>query len=211
MFPNNALRRCWTRNGPICKHSFARLAARRLAFFSFADTIEARNYAGTNDPHGWIGLRVQLQPGGPPNDIVLSISLRDPANAREQEALGILGVNPIFPAFYQLWTMESFLEGLTEDVVSQRIEIDFAEVRGPAFSGWDQQTLLAYLVHAGFAEAVCFSSKGTAIPPGEALHKEAAVLAPGYFSHVDAAHAQIHIHLLAAGVEINSYKPTSHY
>jgi hypothetical protein len=33
-------------------------------FFSFADTIEARNYAGTNDSHGWIGLRFQLQPGG---------------------------------------------------------------------------------------------------------------------------------------------------
>jgi hypothetical protein len=170
-------------------------------FFSFADTIEARNYAGTNDPHGWIGLRFQLHPGGSPNDIALHINLRDPANALQQEAIGILGVNLIFAAFYQLQTKESFLEGLTEDVVRQRIEIDFAEVRGPAFSGWDQQTLLASLVHSGFAEAVCFSSKGTAIPPCEALHKKAAVLAPGYFSHVDAAHAQIHIQLLAAGVQ----------
>jgi hypothetical protein len=142
-----------------------------------------------------------MQPGGPPNDIVLHINLRDPANALQQEAIGILGVNLIFAAFYQLQTRESFLDGLTEDVVRQRIEIDVAEVRGPAFSGWDQQTLQAYLVHAGFAEVVCFSSKGTAIPPGEALHKKAAVLAPGYFSHVDAAHAQIHIHLLAAGVQ----------
>ena len=25
-----------------------------------------RNYAGTNEPHGWIGVRFQLQPGGPP-------------------------------------------------------------------------------------------------------------------------------------------------
>src|SRR5207245_6112121 len=33
-------------------------------FFSFVDTVSARNYAGTNDPHGWIGLRFQLQPGG---------------------------------------------------------------------------------------------------------------------------------------------------
>ena len=39
-------------------------------FFSFVDTVSARNYAGTNDPHGWIGLRFQLQPGGPPNDVV---------------------------------------------------------------------------------------------------------------------------------------------
>jgi hypothetical protein len=40
-------------------------------FFSFVDTISARNYAGTNEPHGWVGLRFQLQPGGQPNDIVL--------------------------------------------------------------------------------------------------------------------------------------------
>src|SRR6516165_3344798 len=30
-------------------------------FFSFVDTVAARNYAGTNDPHGWIGLRFQTQ------------------------------------------------------------------------------------------------------------------------------------------------------
>src|SRR4029077_16768552 len=170
-------------------------------FFSFVDTVSARNYAGTNDPHGWIGLRFQLQPGGPPSDIVLHINLRDPANALQQEAIGILGVNLIFAAFYQLQTKESFLKGLAEDVVRDRIEIDFAEVRGPAFSGWDPQTLLAYLAHAGFAEAVWFSAKGETLPPGEGLHKKAAVLAPGYFNHVDAAHAQIHIHLLAAGVQ----------
>jgi len=170
-------------------------------FFSFADTVEARNYAGTNDPHGWMGLRFQLQPGGPPNDVVLHLNLRDPSSVLQQEAIGIVGVNLIFAAFYQLQTKESFLKGLAEDVVRDRIEIDFAEVRGPAFSGWDHQTLLAYLAHAGFAEAVWFSAKGETLPPGEGLHKKAAVLAPGYFAHVDATHAQIHSDLLAAGVQ----------
>lgn len=169
-------------------------------FFSFADTVEARNYAGTNDAHGWVGLRFQLQPGGPANDVMLHINLRDPANTLQQEAVGILGVNLIYAAFHQSQTNESFLEGVAQDVVRERIEIDFAEVRGPALSGWDQQTLQAYLVRAGFAEAVCFSANGTATPPGEALHRKAVVLAPGYFNHVDAAHAQIHAQLLAAGV-----------
>ncbi|CAH2402086.1 hypothetical protein MES4922_30460 [Mesorhizobium ventifaucium] len=27
--------------------------------FAFADTIAARNFAGTNDCHGWIGVRFQ--------------------------------------------------------------------------------------------------------------------------------------------------------
>src|ERR1700746_3981091 len=57
----------------------------RTRFFSFVDSVSARNYAGTNDPHGWIGLRFQLQPGGPPNDILLHINMRDPSNVLHQE------------------------------------------------------------------------------------------------------------------------------
>jgi len=170
-------------------------------FFSFVDTVSARNYAGTNDPHGWMGLRFQSQPGGPSNDILLHINLRDPSNALQQEAVGILGVNLIYAAFYQLAAKESFFAGLAQDVVRQRIEIDFVDFRGPAFSGWDHPTLLAYLVHAGFAEAVFFSTKGTSVPPSEVLYKKPVVLAPGYFGNVTATHRQIHAQLLAAGVQ----------
>ena len=115
-------------------------------FFSFVDTVSARNFAGTNDPHGWVGLRFQLQPGGPPNDIVLHINMRDPSNVLQQEAIGILGVNLIYTAFYELQTEESFLAGLAQDVVKERIEIDYVDLRGPAFEGWDRRTLLADLV-----------------------------------------------------------------
>lgn len=170
-------------------------------FFSFVDTVSARNYAGTNDPHGWIGLRFQLQPGGPPNDILLHINMRDPSNVLQQEAIGILGVNLIYAAFYQLATKESFFAGLAQDVVKERIEIDFVDFRGPAFASWDHPTLLAYLVQAGLAEAVFFSSAGTSVPPTEVLYKKAVVLAPGYFGHVDPAHGQIHAQVLAAGVQ----------
>src|SRR5262245_8480401 len=62
-------------------------------FFSFVDTVAARNYAGTNDPHGWIGLRFQLQPSGAPNDVLLHVNMRDPSSSLEQEAIGILGVS----------------------------------------------------------------------------------------------------------------------
>src|ERR1700742_3871170 len=70
-------------------------------FFCFVDTVSARNFAGTNDQHGWVGLRFQLQPGGPPNDVLLHINMRDSSNALQQEAIGILGVNLIYAAFYQ--------------------------------------------------------------------------------------------------------------
>jgi len=142
-----------------------------------------------------------LQPGGPPNDFLLHINMRDPSNVLQQEAVGILGVNLIYAAFYQLQTKESFFEGLAQDVVRERIEIDFVDFRGPAFAGWDRPTLLAHLVRAGLAEAVFFSSTGATVPPTEVLHKKAVVLAPGSFDHVDPAHAQIHAQMLAAGIQ----------
>ncbi len=173
----------------------------RTRFFSFVDTVSARNFAGTNDPHGWIGLRFQSQPEGPPNDVLMHINMRDPANILQQEAVGILGVNLIYAAFYELQNWESFLQGVAQDVVRERIEIDYIDLRGPAFETWDRRILLAHLVSAGFAEAVFFSSKGTAVPPTEVLYKRAVVLAPGYFGRVDAAHAQVHARLLPSAIQ----------
>src|ERR1700741_1611837 len=89
----------------------------RTRFFCFVDTVSARNFAGTNDSHGWIRLRFQLQPGGPPNDVLLSVNMRDPSNVLQQQAIGILGVNLIYAAFYEGQTKESFLEGVAQDVV----------------------------------------------------------------------------------------------
>jgi hypothetical protein len=170
-------------------------------FFSFVDTVSARNYAGTNEAHGWLGLRFQSDPGGEPSDILLHINMLDSSNILQQEAIGILGVNLIYAAFYQLQIKESFFEGLAQEVVRERIEIDCVDFRGPAFASWDRRMLLAYLVHAGFAEVVCFLPSGAFLPPNEFLHKKAVVLAPGYFGHVDPVHAQIHTQMLAGGVQ----------
>src|SRR5713101_8220080 len=170
-------------------------------FFCFVDTVSARNFAGTNDSHAWTGLRFQLQPGDPPNDILLDVNMRDASNALQQQAIGILGVNLIYAAFYEGQTKESFLAGLAQDVVAERIEIDYVDLRGPAFESWDCRALLVHLVRAGLAEAVFFSSKGSLVPPAEVLHKKAVVLAPGYFGHTDPVHSQVHLRLLASGIQ----------
>jgi len=169
-------------------------------FFTFVDTVSARNFAGTNESHGWIGLRFQLQPAGLANDVLLHINLLDPSNLLQQEAIGILGVNLIYGAFHELQTKESFLEGLAQDVV-ERIEIDYVDLHGPAFESWDRRTLLAHLVYSGLAQAVFFSSKGSYVPPTETLYKKAVVLAPGYFGHIGPDRAQVHARLLASGIK----------
>jgi len=169
-------------------------------FFSFVDTISARNYAGTNEPHGWVGLRFQLQPGSQPNDILLHINMRDPSNPLQQEAIGIFGVNLIHAALLQPLTKESFFVNVAQDV-ENRIEIDYVEMRGVAFEGWDQRAMLAELVRGGLAEAVCFSPDGLPVPPIEVLHKRSVVLAPGSFEHIDPIKAGIHEQLLTSGVD----------
>jgi hypothetical protein len=168
--------------------------------FSFVDTVSARNFAGTNEPHGGVGLRFQSEPGGQPNEIVLHINMRDRSNPLEQEAIGILGVSLVYAAFYQLEPKESFLGSVAQDV-EKRIEIDHVEVRGAVFNGWDQRAILAQLVCEGLAEAVCFPSSGLPVPPIEVLHRKAVVLAPGSFEHVDPTHATIHEEMLASGVK----------
>ncbi len=160
-------------------------------FFTFVDTVSARNFAGTNECHGWVGLRFQQARGGPASDVVLHINLQDPTNLQQQEAVGILGVNLIYAAVHHLDSPEAFLAGLFEDLSLQRLEIDLVDLQGPAFEAWDKRQLQASLVTNGYAEAVAFSAEGVAVPPTEMLYKKALVLAPGLFEIASDLHGQL--------------------
>lgn len=160
-------------------------------FFSFVDTISARNYSGTNDCHGWVGLRMQAQPNGRPNDVILHVNLRDSSNVQQQEAIGILGVNLIYAAYHAAGTLEEFLASIFDDLGLQRVEIDCVELKGPAFDSWDRNQLHAFLVAGGFAEAVVFPTNNEFVPPNELLYKRALVLAPGRFDNVGQLHANL--------------------
>src|ERR1700709_1018316 len=64
-----------------------RLAEQRgktTTFFAFSDTFSALNYHKTNDGHGWMGVRFQLEPGGEFNDVVLHVKLIDNDNVLQQ-------------------------------------------------------------------------------------------------------------------------------
>src|SRR5262249_7463283 len=76
-------------------------------FFVFADTVAARNYQGTNQQHGWIGIRFQSEPRSEPSQMLLHINLRDSTAHLQQAAVGILGVNLVYAAFHQRSGMDS--------------------------------------------------------------------------------------------------------
>lgn len=160
-------------------------------FFTFVDTVSARNYSGTNECHGWMGLRFLREPNGPPSQVILHVNLQDPTNMQQQEAVGILGVNLIYAAYFHLGSPEEFLASIFEDLSLERIEIDLVELDGPAFEGWDRRALHASLVTGGFAEAVVFPADNHLAPPDELLYKKALVLAPGRFDTVTQMHAEL--------------------
>jgi hypothetical protein len=172
----------------------------RTRFFSFVDTVSARNFAGTNDPHGWIGLRFQSQPGGPPNDVLMHINMLDPANILQQEAIGILGVNLIYAAFYELQTKESFLEGVAQDGQgTHRNRLHRSSgARIRALGSWYRPGLPGV---CGIRRSRIFPLQGPRRSPYRGSLQESRVLAPGYFGHVDAAHAQVHAQLLASAIQ----------
>ena len=58
-------------------------------FFAFCNTVAARNFAGTNECHGWVGLRFQAKPRSEPNTIIVHINMLDDTNIAQQEAVGL--------------------------------------------------------------------------------------------------------------------------
>ncbi len=160
-------------------------------FFAFVDTISARNFSGTNDCHGWVGLRFLQQPGGPANDVILHVNLRDPSNVQQQETVGILGVNLLYAAQQDLKSPGEFLAGVLEELSLERLELDCMELKGPAFETWDRDELHALLVMGGHTEAVAFPADNNFVPSSELIYKRALVLAPGRFGNIEQLHADL--------------------
>lgn len=140
-------------------------------FFVFADTASARNYQGTNQQHGWLGIRFQSEPGSEANQILLHINLADSTAQLQQQAIGLLGVNLIYAAHHQRSLEEEFLRSLFDELSISRIEIDALELGGPAFAGVDSRLWCLELLPLGMSHAIVFDSKAQVMEPSSALRK----------------------------------------
>ena len=150
-------------------------------FFVFADTVSARNFAGTNETHGWMGVRFQATPGAEPDQVVIHVHMNDKDNVRQQEALGILGVNLLFSAFYRRDDQAAMLAGLAEGIDPGRLEVDYIEVSGPSFKKAESRLINISLLRSGLASAILFDREQNPIPPTEFFHKRPILLERGTF------------------------------
>ena len=141
-------------------------------FFAFANTVSALNFQKTNDAHGWIGLRFQLQPNGAFNDVVIHVNMLDNDNVLQQQALGIIGVNLIYACYHYHADPEKLLVSLLDDLSTDRIEIDMIRFVGPDFTEVDNRLMSLYLVKYGYTQAAVFGPDGNVMQPYDALSKK---------------------------------------
>ena len=150
-------------------------------FFSFANTVAARNYHGTNDSHGWLSLKFQHEVGSAPSELILHVRMHDQTNILQQKAIGILGVNMIFTSFYIREGIESIVNGLMENLTRSNIEIDMIETRGPGFEGIDNRLLSLQLVVKNITDAVMFNQDGEVRLAKDELYRKNLIVTRGSY------------------------------
>jgi len=152
-------------------------------FFVFADTVAARSFKQHNESHGWLGVRFQKKTRSEPCQIIIHVRMLDEANVDQQEALGVIGVNLLYGAFYYS-EPEKLISSLQENLVPGRIEVDMIKFSGPGFKGVDNRLMSLQLVSQGLTNAVMFTADGETVQPAEVFHKKAILVERGSFRPV---------------------------
>jgi hypothetical protein len=152
-------------------------------FFVFADTVAARSFKQHNESHGWLGIRFQAGTRAEPSEIIIHVRMLDEANVDQQEALGVIGVNLIYGAFY-CPEPEKLIATLHENLPPQRIQVDMIKFSGPAYKGVDNRLMSLQLVSQGLTTAVMFTADGETVQPAEIFYKKAIIVERGSFRPV---------------------------
>jgi hypothetical protein len=156
----------------------------KTTFFVFADTVATHAYNRQEDGHGWMGIRFQTQCKCEPSDIIIHVRMLDKENTREQEALGIMGVNLIYGAFYHYDNPEALIGSLMDDLTRYRIEVDMIKFSGPAFAKVDNRLMSLQLVQQQLTDAAMFTADGEVVQPSDVLYKKTVLVERGSFRPV---------------------------
>lgn len=108
----------------------------------------------------------------------------DNENLLQQEALGIVGVNLLFGAFFLHHEPELLVESLLDNLSTQRIEVDMIEFSGIGFRTVDNRLMSLKLVQMGLSKAAMFDSSGKVLQPSEVFHKRPILVERGSFRPV---------------------------
>ncbi|MEY2485617.1 MAG: hypothetical protein QOH39_1265 [Verrucomicrobiota bacterium] len=151
------------------------------SFFAFADTVVARSYRGGHEFHGWMGVKFQSRVHDEPSQIVMHVRMLDAETSLQQEALGIVGVNLCYGAFFLNHVPEELVESLLDKLTTGRIEIDMLEFSGIEFRNVDNRIMALKLVQLGLSGAAMFGANREVLQPSDVLHNKAVLVERGSF------------------------------
>lgn len=156
----------------------------RKCFFAFANTVATRRFHSPEHGRGWIGIRFQARPSEEPSQITLHAHLHDSLADIEQEALGVLGINLIYGAFFLHQSPPDLIANLMDDLSRERVEIDMIKFSGPLFGRLDNRVMSLQLVERGLTDAAMFTAKGEVVQSAEVLHNRPVLVERGKFRPV---------------------------
>ena len=114
----------------------------------------------------------------------LHVRMLDHENGLQQEALGIVGVNLLYAAFFLHHKPHLMLESLLDNLSTARIEIDMIELSGIEFRHVDNRVMSLKLVQLGLSGAAMFGPSGEVLQPSEILRKRPILVERGSFRPV---------------------------
>jgi hypothetical protein len=162
----------------------AEVRPRSSRFFAYAATVAAKSFKSNNECHAWCGVRIQMYPGAEPSDIIVHVRMFDDNAEAQQQALGIVGVNLIYAAYYYFEDPRKVIDSLTDNMKPNRIEIDSVEFHGPYFDDLDNRAKNIHLIRSWKTRAIMFKPDGSVAVPAEMLYKKNVITIRGSFRPV---------------------------
>ena len=180
----NRLRKMLAHEVGLIEERISRKENPNKMFFSYANTVTTIDFAKRYKGHGWVGVRYQIDPKEPYNEIILHIRFKE-SNARlQQETLGKLGTNLIYGAFYKHNQPKKLLRYLYDHISKDQLEIDTINFSGPIFKEVDNRLMSLQLVKNGMTDAVMFAPDGNNVLPARVLYKKNILAFRGSFRPV---------------------------
>ena len=111
-----------------------------------------------------MGVKFQSHPHDEPSQIIIHVRMLDAEASLQQEALGIIGVNLCYGAFFLHHEPEQLIESLLDKLTTGRIEIDMIEFNGIEFRYVDNRVMALKLVQLGLSGAAMFGRESRGAP-----------------------------------------------
>ena len=153
-------------------------------FFTYANTVATIDFAKKYKGHGWMGIKFQTNPKDAFSEVHIHVRFHQFDAKAQQEALGLMGLNLIYGAYYKNDEPRKLLRYLYDHIDTDSIEIDTINFSGPLFKKVDNRLMSLELVKNNMTKAVMFGSDGNNVLPAKVLYKKNILAIRGSFRPV---------------------------